>query len=225
MGTGYRLSYLARPDEAGRFPTVLMLPGSDGLSGFDKYLAQRLARWGIACLILDIYPGAEDALVTYGLRTDKELIGDLDEAYEFIQSDEVDWAHKAPVGVLGIDIGGRVGLVAAAYRPWIGACAVAYAPLTGDEDREYQVADMLATLNSPTMGIYGTEDDLISPETVDEAQNRNQHGQWLLYDGAGHGFLDDDGPNYQAGAAADGFIRLRDFFLRHLPKAIEEDLG
>ncbi len=225
VGSGYRRGYLARPDSAGRYPTILLLPASDGLNGLSKNLARRFARVGLACLILDIYPGGDDPLTNYQARTDKEIMADLDEAFEFLQSDDVSWPLGQSLGLLGLDLGGRYSLIAGAYRAWVGAAGVVATPLTGDEDRDFQVADLLSTLAVPVLGLYGGADLLIATETVDEAQNRNPAGTWLLYEGASHRFYDDDHPDYDAGAAEDAFVRLSDFYRRHLPRAIEEDLG
>jgi dienelactone hydrolase len=129
------------------------------------------------------------------------------------------------VGILGIDVGGRFALIGAATRPWVQAVAVAYAPLTGDDDREYPVAGYLEHLPVPVLGLYGADDELIASSSVDEAQRRNQHGQWLLYEGAGHGFLDIDAELYDTDAAADAGARLVEFFKAALPVAEELDLG
>ncbi|HUO46247.1 MAG TPA: dienelactone hydrolase family protein [Acidimicrobiia bacterium] len=225
VGSDYRSGYLARPDAAGQFPVVLVIPGLHGLDGFEKNLARRLARWGLAGLVVDIWDGDPEPLSAYQSKGDKEILIDLDEAFEYLQSDEVAWAIREPIGVLGLDLGGRFALIAAAYRAWVGPCAVVSAPLTGDEDRDYQVADILSSLSGSVLGLYGADDDLISAESVDVAQDRNSQGLWLLYDGAGHWFHDDDHPEYHAGAGEDAFVRLRDLFLQNLPAAIEEDLG
>ncbi|HKX76351.1 MAG TPA: dienelactone hydrolase family protein [Acidimicrobiia bacterium] len=224
VGSAYRHGYLARPDEAGRFPTVVLLPGSDGMDGFTKHFARRLGRSGLACLVVDLY-GGDDPLDAYHARTDKEVLIDIDETFEFLQSDDVFWALGSRVGLLGLDLGGRYALIAGAHRPWVGALALISAPLTGDEDRDYQVADLLNALPGSVLGLYGAADDLIAPETVDEAQNRNQSGTWLLYDGAGHWFYDDDHADYLPAAGEDAFVRVRDFFLRYLPPAETEDVG
>ncbi len=84
---------------------------------------------------------------------------------------------------------------------------------------------MLDHLPVPVLGLYGADDDLIATETVDEAQSRNASGTWLLYSGAGHGFLDEVGEGYDEAAAEDAIARLAEFFLRNLPKSDEDELG
>jgi carboxymethylenebutenolidase len=225
VGSGYRRGYLARPDEAGMFPTVLLLPGAKGLSSSDKDFSRRLARRGLACLAVDLYPGDDDPLLAYQARSDREILTDLDEAYEFLQSEDVLWAIQGAVGVIGLDIGGRFALILAAHRQWVQGCVVISTPLTGDEQRHHQVADTLNHLGVPVLGLFGAADALIVADTVDEAQRRNDHGQWLLYENAGHSFYDDSSPDFEPAAAADAFNRIVSFLASCLPAAVTEDLG
>ncbi|MGH8915288.1 MAG: dienelactone hydrolase family protein [Acidimicrobiia bacterium] len=225
IGSGLRTGYLARPDAAGRFPVVIVLPTLDGLSGFEKDICRMFARSGVVAIGLDFYRQKGDPLEAYDHLSDSRALTDLDEVHEYIDSDDVSWAVSSDLGLLGLDVGGRFGIVAAATRPWVKALAVASAPLTGDDDRQYQVAQYLDHLPVPVLGIYGANDELIDASTVDEAQRRNEHGLWILYDGAGHNFLDIDGELYNADAAADAGPRLVDFFKTALPKAVEVDLG
>jgi carboxymethylenebutenolidase len=223
VGSGYRNGYLARPDQAGRWPIVVIAPDLDGLGAHEKYVARRLARKGLAVLAVELYPdtpGDSDAgLVAYNSLSDAQALRVLDETHEYLSSDDITWAHTDRIGILGLDVGGRFALITAAHRPWVGASAVAYTPLTGDEDRAFPVADMLGHLATPLLGLYGADDDLIDPETVDEAQARNTGGQWLLYESVGHGFLDEVGPNFDAASFEDAMVRLSRFFTEHLPRA------
>lgn len=227
VGTGYRPGYLARPDKAGRFPVVILVPDVDGLTAHGKHIARRIARRGVAVVAVDLYVAdrTRDALEAYHDLDDSEAVRVLDEVQEYLSSDDIDWAHSSRVGVLGLEVGGRFALIQAAHRPWVASAAVVYAPLTGDEERRYQVADMLDHLAPPILGIYAAEDELIDPGTVDEAQNRNASGNWLLYERVGHGFLDDGGTNYDQGSAEDVIQRLVDFFLATLPKASVREVG
>lgn len=229
VGSGYRRGYLARPDQAGRFPVVVICPDINGVSAHEKTVARRLARNGIAALAIDFYaeqPADEDAaLASYHALSDAEALRTVGEVYDYLRSEDIDWAQTERVGVLGLDVGGRFALIAGAHRAWVGAAAVVYAPLTGDEERRFPVADMLDHLPVPVLGLYGADDELIATETVDEAQNRNQAGTWLLYEGAGHGFLDEVGPGYDVSATEDAIARLVEFFGRSLPEAEIDELG
>ena len=229
VGAGYRRGYLSRPDQAGRFPTVILTPDLDGLGAHEKHVARRLARRGVAVLVVDLYEKApatrDEALEAYHALTDRAAMRTIDEAYDYLRSDDIPWAQTERIGLLGLDVGGRFSLIDAAHRRWVGAAAVVSTPLTGDEEREFQTADVLSHLPVPILGLYGAEDELIDRETVDEAQNRNVTGQWLLYEGAGHAFLDEVGSDFHHASAEDALIRLADFFTTHLPAAEEIDLG
>jgi len=225
IGSGLRTGYLARPDSAGEFPVVLVLPTLAGLTGFEKDLCRLFARSGVVAIAIDFYRQGGDPLQAYNDLSDARALTDIDEVHEFVDSNDVAWAVSGDVGILGVDVGGRFAIAAAASRSWVTAISVAYTPLTGDDDREFQVADYLDHLPVPVLGLYGAEDELIDVATVDEAQRRNEHGLWILYDGAGHGFLDVDGDLYHTDSAADAGARLIDFFKTSLPKAVEVDLG
>lgn len=226
VGAGYRPGYLARPDRAGRFPVVVLVPDIDGLTSFEKDLCRAFARHGIAALTIDIYRNRSgDPIYDYQTLSDRRAMTDLDEVHEFLASDDVTWTTAAAVGMLGLDVGGRFALAMAASRRWVKALAVCYTPLTGDEEREVPVAGLLDSLPVPVLGLYGANDDLIDPQTVDEAQRRNPSGQWLLYQGAAHGFLNIEGEAYHNDAAADATQRLVGFFTHTLPPAEPIDTG
>lgn len=229
VGAGFRRGYLAHPDRSGSFPTVIVVPDLDGVGSHEKGICRRLARLGIAAVAVDLYPGpvepGEPALAAYNALEDGTALRTLDEAWAFLESGDTPWANAGQGGILGLDVGGRFAIIAAAHRPWVGAVGVAYTPLTGDEEREHPVAGMLTHLGAPLLGVYGDEDELIATDTVDEAQRRNPTGQWLLYQGAGHGFLDEDADAYDEVAASDAGARLARFFLGRLPEARLDELG
>jgi carboxymethylenebutenolidase len=229
VGAGYRRGYLARPDRTGVFPSVIVVPDLDGVTSHERAVCRSLARKGIAAVSVDLYPEPVDAgnaaLAAYHRTDDGEALRTIDEAHEFLLSDDTPWAHAELVGVLGLDLGGRFAIIAGAHRPWVAAIGLAYAPLTGDEERRFPVAAMLEHVGVPLLGVYAAEDELIAVDTVDEAQRRNPSGDWLLYQGAAHGFLDGAGEAYDQGAAVDAMARFADFFLRHLPPERLEDLG
>lgn len=229
VGSGYCTGYLARPDRSGEYPVVLLVPDLDGVTAHEKHVARRLARRGLAVVGVDFYGrrplGREAALAAYHRLDDGLALRILDEAHEFLASPDVTWARAERVGILGLEVGGRFALAAAAHRPWVGAAAVVGTPLTGDDERRFPVADLLSHIGAPVLGLYGAEDQLVAVETVDEAQARNPTGTWLLYTGSRHAFLDETADDFSADAAEDALVRLAEFFLQRLPAAETADLG
>ncbi len=222
-GSTYRSDYLARPDAVGRFPVVLIASGPGKVSSHVKSVSRHLARQGIVTLALNLGPASSNG-VHHGMG-DSDLLAQLDETRRFLSDEDLDWAMADRVGVLGIEAGGRVALMAAALRSWVGPVAVLYGSLTGDEQRRYPTAEQLERLGASVLGIYAAGDELIDPGTVDNAQDRNPAGAWLLYEGVGHGFVDENHPNYDEGAAMDALARLAGFFTSHLPAPRTLDLG
>jgi carboxymethylenebutenolidase len=229
VGAGYRRGYLARPDQAGRFPTVILMPDLDGLGAHEKHIARRLARHGLAVVVVDPYTtepaDRRSALVAYSALPDSEAMRTIDETYDYLRSEDIAWANTSSLGVLGMDVGGRFALIHAAHRPWVGAAAAVSTPIAGDEDRRFQVADVLKHIAVPVLALYGAEDDLIDIETIDEAQSRNVTGQWLLYEGAHHAFMDEESDDYHEPSTEDALTRLTEFFTANLPKKAEVNLG
>jgi carboxymethylenebutenolidase len=225
VGAAHRTGYLSRPDESGTVPVVFVLPDLDGLGSFEKDLCRRLARAGFAALSVDLYGRKGEVLDLYHETSDESILHVIDELHQFVVSDDVAWNVEDRVGILACDVGGRFGLIKAATREWVKSLLLCYTPLTGDEERGHQVAEYLDHLPVPVLGLYGAEDDLIDVSTVDEAQRRNDHGQWLLYEGVGHGFLDIDGDGFSQGAADDAFARILAFFKATLADPQIEELG
>ena len=225
VGARHRTGYLSRPDESGRVPVVFVLPDLDGLGSSEKDLCRRLAREGFAALSIDVYGSRGNGLDLYNETGDDSILHVIDELHQFVVSDDVSWNIDNRVGILACDVGGRFGLIKAATRDWVKSLVICYTPLTGDEDREHQVAEYLDHLPVPVLGLYGADDELIDTSSVDEAQRRNDHGQWLLYEGMGHGFLDIDGDAFDQGAADDAFARILAFFKATLAEPEIEELG
>jgi len=225
VGASHRNGYISRPDVAGKVPVVFIIHDLDGLSSVEKDLCRRFAREGFAAISIDLYGERGDPLDLYNSLTDDRALYVLDELHQFLVSDDVAWNAEDRVGILGTDVGGRFGVIKAATRDWVRSLALCYTPLTGDEEREHQVAGYLDHLPVPVLGLYGAEDELIDNASIDEAQTRNDHGQWLLYEGVGHGFFDIDGDGFDQSAADDAFARLVAFFKGSLAAADIEDLG
>lgn len=216
-GAGFTTGYLSRPDRIGDYPLVVLLPPLQGITPYVKDLARRLARNGYAVLVPDLTRGAhpgpkapfEDLVATYQGIRDRRALADIDDAVAFAFADPAAWARPGRIGVVGIDMGGRFAIIYAAHRQQaVGALCVAYAPLAGDEGRRLPVVEALEMLPMPVLGLYGSDDDLVPAAGVDEAQRLNPHGRWILYEGVGHDYLDDDAGSYHHAATSDTLARL-----------------
>lgn len=216
-GAGFTTGYLSRPDRIGDYPLVVLLPPLRGITPFVKDLARRLARNGYAVLVPDLtrgaHPGPEapfdDLIATYNGIRDRRVLADIDDAVAFALADPAGWARPGKIGLVGIDVGGRFAITYAAHRRRsVGVLCVAYAPLAGDEHRALPVVEALEMLAMPVLGLYGEEDHLVPAAGVDEAQRLNPHGRWILYEGVGHDYLDDDTDSYHHAATGDTLARL-----------------
>ncbi|MDH3308842.1 MAG: dienelactone hydrolase family protein [Acidimicrobiia bacterium] len=225
VGSSNQPGYVARPDKKGAYPVVVVVPDINGLTSSEKDLCRFLARHGFATVAIDLYRGAaprrgaslDEAIAAYGALGDRRALTDIDETIAFCLGDDIDWSRKGPVGLVGLDTGGRFALLYAAERPNVGGLVVVQAPLAGDDDRLLTVENALERLTMPVLGLYGQDDSLIPAEGVDVAADLNPSGEWILYDGAGHDFLNLEADGYHAGAAADASVRMVRFLTSSLP--------
>jgi dienelactone hydrolase len=219
-GSSYRTGFVTRPDRSGQFPGVLVIPPPAGVTSHVKTLSWMLARRGFAVVAIDPYRGpADDPPARYSATSDRTVLKDLGDAISFVLSEDTDWFIPERVGLWGIDVGGRFAVLRAVSDPHVGAVAVSYTPLKGDDDRGRSVGEVLERLVVPVLGLYGKDDPRIPVADVDEAQTVNAAGQWIVYEGVGHDFLDEDSDGYHGGAAGDAVARVTRLFETYLPRA------
>ena len=226
-GSSYRSDYLARPDAVGRFPVVLIIRDAGKISSHIKSVCHFLARRGVAAVAMNIAPERSNGAFagTGPSDTDTDVLAQLDETHRFLSNEDLTWAMTDRVGLLGIESGGRLALLGGALRTWVGPVAVLYAPLGDDGHRRHHTSDNLGRLGGEVLGIYAAESDVIETAAVDAAQGLNPAGTWLLYEGVGHGFVNENHPNYNQAAAMDALARLAAFFTTRLPSPQTQDLG
>ena len=79
---------------------------------------------------------------------------------------------------------------------------------------------MTPNLSCPLLGLFGADDRNPTPEMmvqVEEALKANgKDYEFHTYDGAGHAFFTVDRPNFNVAAANDGWLKIWDFFGKHL---------
>ncbi len=234
VGSLTHTAYLARPDLSGEWPTIVVVPSAWGVTGAMKYLNRRIARQGFAAVCPDLYAGAapdrstpREASVRAALELSPAMVRrDLDHIVRFITNPTGFWSNAEDgFGVVGFGIGGLGAVDIVTDHPG-SPLAIVGAPLAAQsvpsvEEAEPApvhagVAASLAQLTGPLLGIYGREDDAVSIDEIMGARQLAPHGEWVLYEGVGADFYDDDHPGFDLPGQVDTITRLTDFFEKHL---------
>lgn len=209
-------TYLARPDLTGEWPTVVVLPSEWGMTSSVKDLARRVARHGVAAIVVDYYRGdspprsadRETVAVAMAEVPGARVRRLLDVVIDFIQNPAGFWSNAEDgLAVLGIGGGGPFAVEAA--RASDAALILAGSPLT---------ADRLARVTGPILGLYGRDDPLVPVDDIMAARARVPHAEWVLYENVGHDFLDDYLDDFDSEAHKDAVQRIAEFCEKHLPK-------
>ncbi len=218
IGAGEFDAYLARPDGAGPWPVVVVLPSIRGLGSAEKAMARHLAKHGRAVLVVDTYRGAapgpraslEAAAAALAGVPDARVLADLGEVAEYLAAPTTPWADGLAPILLGFDTGGRFALLAGLVRRDVRGVVAISAPLGATEGR-FDVLGHLGSLAVPALGLYGADDELIDVADVDRAQESSPSSRFVAYEGVGHDFMDPASDGYHPGAEGDALARIRGF--------------
>lgn len=228
VGTITRGGYLARPDLAGEWPTVLYIPSAWGVTSAAKDLCRKLARRGLAVIVPDLYRSQgpardaplDQAEVALASVSTSRIRGDVAAMIEFIANPAGFWSSaEAGFGMLGVGAGGSIVADAAAE---VGpACvSVVSAPLGQPQHgAEHRQLGWLVEMMVPFLGLYGRDDEIVPVGDISAARSAAPHSEWAIYDGVGHDFMDDYLPDFDLPAYTDAVERLAAFFEKHLPEA------
>jgi carboxymethylenebutenolidase len=196
--------YPERRDHAG---VVVLIHEIFGLSDWLRAVADQFAREGFIAVAPDLISGlgpGGGGTESAASRDDVvKLVRGLTPEMTRARLDAVfDWAIQEPSGnrhlaTVGFCWGGGVSFASAARRPGLKA-AVVYYGVSPDSAMLQQVA-------APVLGLYGGDDARVT-STVPPARRalgaRSVHYDVHIFDGAGHGFLrqqgDRDGANRNA---------------------------
>lgn len=198
--------YLARPEGAGSFPTVVLLHERYGLFQHTLDLAEKFAREGYLCLAPDLYSRVRDQTDLLAGKVsipvpDPQVRADLDTALAYAQ--DLPAVDETRLAVMGVCMTGRYPLVVGAYRDDLAALVVVYG---GAANKEWQVTEFypepLATLvhrlSAPVLGIFGERDHVIPVPDVLRLRNHleqaNNDFDISIYPNMPHGWLNDRMP-------------------------------
>lgn len=219
-------AYLARPDQAGEWPTVVLVHDAWGLTPATRDLARQLARQGFAVIAPDLYadavpaaPDETDGEAGPGpALPDRSVAANLARTVAFVTNPAGFWSNAEDgMGILGVGGGGLH--AASAVAEGLGtALAFAY-PELSDRNGRPGLETLLSGIAVPLLGLFGGDDPGAGREEVLALRTIAPQGEYVIYEGAGDGFLDDHDDAFVPGAAEDTVRRLAAFFRLHLPAA------
>ena len=230
---GYHLpGYLARPAAEGRHPVVIVVNEIFGIHAYIKDICRRLAKQGYVALAPDYFDRAGDpapmtdiaqirplvAAATYG-----QVMDDTDAAVRFLKGKR--FVDRTEFAITGFCWGGAVVWMAAARNrafkagtAWYGRLVPPEPGAFGAEEGRPWPVNVAGKLRCPVLGLYGSEDRGIPPESVEAmraalaAAGNPSNSDIVVFQGAQHGFHADYRPSYKADAAADGWARMLAWF-------------
>lgn len=209
------MGYLARPQGDDPKPAIVVIQEWWGLNDHIKDLARRFAGEGFVALAPDLYHG----VVTTEPDEARKLVMELDmaEAVKEIQRGmaflrEQKYVTGPKVGVVGFCMGGGLALQTALAEDNLGAAVAFYGrPLSPEE---------AAKVKAPVLGLYGAKDQGIPVDAVKSMEsglkNAGVESEFHIYEDAGHAFLNDTAPSYNAEAANDAWPRTLEWFRKYL---------
>jgi carboxymethylenebutenolidase len=210
--------YLAQPPGDGPFPAVVVIQEWWGLDAHIKDLAERLAQEGFVALAPDLYHGQvatepDDARKLVMALNRPIALREIGGAMGYLGG--LPAVEPKSVGVIGFCMGGGLAMAAAATGDArIGAVAAFYG------GGVQPTPEFVGGIKAPVLAIYGEEDAGIPPEQYNgletEMDRQEKTFDMVVYPGAGHAFLNDTRPAYNANAATDAWARAVQWFHRYL---------
>jgi carboxymethylenebutenolidase len=221
-------AFLAVPDQRPA-PAVLVIHDIHGPNDFYHDLARRLALAGYVALLPDFFhrlpPAADDTPDARRARgramPQASALTDIESALIWLRNLE---AGTGRTGTIGFCMGGTLVYLAAAREPVPDASVAFYgfpfrertplAPiLPGDEGE-------VATIQSPLLAFWGTEDAGVGMDNVDRYEGllkhyRKEH-EIVRYEGVGHGFLTFEENTPASAASRDAWDRTLAFLGKRL---------
>ena len=221
--------YRAMPAKGGDFPLVLVVQEIFGVHEHIRDVCRRFAREGYLAVAPELYARQGDvSKIADWKQIIAEVVSRVPDAQVMSDLDStVAWARKSgkgnadKVAITGFCWGGRITWLYAAHSPGLKAGVAWYGRLRGEttELQPRYPLDVVADLRAPVLGLYGGQDQGIPLADVEEMRAAlkaaGKPSEIVVFPDAGHAFLADYRPSYNAAAAADGWARALAWFRSH----------
>jgi carboxymethylenebutenolidase len=225
-------AYVALPQNvSGPVGGVVVIHHMPGFDSATKEITRRFAAEGYAAICPNLHyreaPGADSDDAAAANRAaggvpDERLTGDVRAAAAYLRALP---ESNGKVGVIGYCSGGRQAFLSGLTAGVDAAVDCYGAFVVGEPPAGFPVAmaplvDRTPELSCPLLGLFGNEDKAPSPEQVDTLEAAlkaaGKEYEFHRYDDAGHAFFAVDRPAYRQAAATDGWVKVLDFYRRHL---------
>lgn len=225
-------AYVARPDDRGPFAAMVVVSEIFGVDDYIRDVCRRLAQLGYVAIAPNYFHRAGDPSRTRDAATLQKIgeaatnalvLADTGATLRWIGQQRF---TTGEVGITGFSWGGAAVWMACDRYPQIGAAVSWYGrlmrPMSGFLSKEPRLwpIDVAPRLATPVLGLYAGLDQGITAdeiETMREVLRRagREDSQLVVYPHVQHGFHADYRAGYDAAAAADGWARMLDHFVRH----------
>lgn len=224
--------YAATPLDAGPFGSVVVLHHMPGYDDATREITRRIAVEGFVALCPNLYSrevalGATDgglgAIRAMGGLPNDRMLSDLQRTLAFARSLG---ESNGKVAVLGFCSGGRQSIVAASMLALDAAVDCYGGYVINDPDPErglanmHSVAELVADLGCPLLGIFGSDDAHPSTDEVAQLEQlltqRAKPYEFHTFADAGHAFMAADRPSYRPEPAQQAWTLIFDFLRRHV---------
>ncbi|UCB47319.1 MAG: dienelactone hydrolase family protein [Spirochaetota bacterium] len=209
--------YLARPEDKGQYPGLILIHEWWGLNDNIREFAQSFARTGYVALAVDLYNGQsaqtpdEARRLATAVRNNLPAAFDnLTKAVDFIRSSP--YVKKHRIASVGWCFGGGWSYEMARNDMGVRASIMYYGRFSPDDD--------FSNMRALILGNFGEKDRSISVDSVREFQatlkTLNGDHEIYIYPNAGHAFANSDSANYNKEAADLAWQRTIAFLDKHL---------
>ena len=225
--------YLAKPQQEGKFPAVIVVQEIFGVNDHIRDVTRRFAEAGYIAIAPAIYqrldPGFETGYTVEAIEIGRkyknqtkasELLSDIQATIDYLYC--LPQVKKTGVGTIGFCFGGHV-VYLVSTLPEIKATASFYgAGIANWKPGEEGKATVKCTpdIKGTLYAFFGTEDKSIPPEQVDMIEtalkDNNIPHQVFRYPGADHGFFCDQRGSYNQEAAKDAWPKVLELFASQL---------
>jgi carboxymethylenebutenolidase len=211
------LGYLARLNQDGSAPVILVCHENRGLNPHIEDVTRRLAKAGYVALAVDLL-SRQGGSPQVGETNVPGALGNIDPA-QFVSDFKNGWAYLQDqpfadaerVGMVGFCFGGGVTWLMAVEMPELRAAVPFYGPPPPEED--------LPKIQAAVLAIYGGLDQRITgtAERIEAAMlANNKVFEKVIYPNADHAFHNDTGSRYNSEAARNAWVRTLDWFGRYV---------